>query len=133
MSKVKDFKVAVVSISSKGKKEFNNIKEKLMTDALKDIEKQIYKRTKGIVSARNRKMSLPINYGSELLSKHYIVEVHNVEDASSEYEKIIKRKLEQPVIKVEMTINCNGFKEKTIQYFLKSEWEHVLELGFYMA
>ena len=55
------------------------------------------------------------------LLEHYIQEVHSIEDVTEEYEKIVDRKLEQPVLKVTMTINCYGNIEKVTKFFLKNE------------
>lgn len=65
--------------------------------------------------------------------KYCIKEVHNIEDVTEEYEKIVHRKLEQPALKITMTVDCYGTIEKVTQYFLKSDWEHNLRQGYYMA
>lgn len=67
------------------------------------------------------------------LLEHYIQEVHSIEDITEEYEKIVDRKLEQPVLKVSMTVDCCGNIEKVTKFFLKNEWENSLKQGFYLA
>ena len=67
------------------------------------------------------------------LLEHYIQEVHSIEDVTKEYENVVNRKPEQHVLKIIMTVNCYGNVERVIKFFLKSEWEHSLEQGFYLA
>lgn len=67
------------------------------------------------------------------LLEHYIKKVYSIEDVTKEYEKAVGRKLEQPALKVTMQVNCYGTEEKTTQYFLQKEWEHVSKQGYYMA
>lgn len=62
----------------------------------------------------------------------YIKEVHSEEDVSQEYEKVIKRTLEQLIIKATMTVVRYGVAEKTTKYFLKSDWEAVKKKGYFL-
>lgn len=65
--------------------------------------------------------------------EHWIIKVHNVEDATKEYEEIVSRKSEQPVFKIDITVDCYGQKRRKTEYFLKAEWDKALEQGFYLA
>ena len=67
------------------------------------------------------------------LLKHYIKEVHSLADVTNEYEDVVQRKLKEPAFKVTMTIDCYGIEKKVTEYFLKSEWEYVSKVGYYMA
>ena len=46
------------------------------------------------------------------LLEHYIQEVHSIEDVTSQYEEVVGRKLEQPALKVDITIDCYGVVER---------------------
>lgn len=54
--------------------------------------------------------------------KHYIKEIHSVEELSS------------GLIKVNLTVDCYGIVNKTEKYFIqKDDWERAKEQGYYMA
>lgn len=67
------------------------------------------------------------------ITEHWITKVHSVEDVTKKYEELVGRKLEQPALKVDITINCYGQKRRKTEYFLKAEWENTLKQGFYLA
>ena len=66
--------------------------------------------------------------------KYNIVEVLSVDDATSDYEKIIDRKPLYKILKVSCTIKTDDGRmfEKT-DYFVEPVWEEVKRIGSYVA
>jgi hypothetical protein len=69
------------------------------------------------------------------MSKKYsIVDVLSVDDATSEYEKIIGRKSLYKVLKVSCTIKTvDGRMFEKTEYFMEPVWEDIKRIGSYEA
>ena len=65
------------------------------------------------------------------LLEHYIKEIHSVTDITEEYAKR-GHKPPEPLLEVDMTVNCYGVKERKKRKFWKSEFEFTKTMGYYM-
>lgn len=66
------------------------------------------------------------------LLEHYIKEIHSVTDITEEYAKR-GYKPSEPLLEVDMTVNCYGVIERTKKQFWKSEFELAKAMGYYMS
>lgn len=66
------------------------------------------------------------------LLEHYIKEIHSVTDITEEYAKR-GYKSPEPLLEVDMTVNCYGVIERKKKQFLKSDFELAKAMGYYMS
>ena len=66
------------------------------------------------------------------LLEHYIKEIHSVRDVTEEYVKY-GHKPPEPLLEVDMTVNCYGVIERKKKQFLKSDFELAKAMGYYMS
>ena len=72
------------------------------------------------------------------LLEHYIEKVISVNDVTKEWEKCMQKEdpnyIElDPMLQVEIIVNCYGQTTGTIKTLHKSEWDKIQEQGYYMA
>ena len=70
------------------------------------------------------------------LLEHYIQEIFSVEDVTKEWEDCMRKDdpnfvETDPMLKVEMIVNCYGQTKGTTKMCHKSEWDKIQEQGYY--
>ena len=72
------------------------------------------------------------------LLEHYIEKVISVDDVTKEWEKYMQKEdpnfvETDPMLQVEIIVNCYGQTTGTTKMFHKSEWDKIQEQGYYMT
>ena len=72
------------------------------------------------------------------LLEHYIEHIISVDDVTKEWEKYMQEEdpnfIEtDPMLQVEIIVNCYGQTIVATKMFHKSEWDKIQEQGYYMA
>lgn len=67
--------------------------------------------------------------------EHYIVEIHSVKDVTDKFNNDLTPylKLKEPLLEVDLTVDCYGDVRRTVVQFPKSKFESIKEKGYYMA
>ena len=66
------------------------------------------------------------------LLEHYIKEIHSVTDVTKQFEKSVGYAPKEPLVEVDMTVNCYGSIERKTKMMSKSEFEQAEEDGYYL-
>ena len=66
------------------------------------------------------------------LIEHYIKEIHNVTDVTSECKEINGCPPNETIYEVDLTYVCCGQAHRTIKIFSKSEWKSARSKGYFM-
>ena len=67
------------------------------------------------------------------LLKHYIEEIHSVQEISNKFEKATGHKPKEPLYEVDVTVNCYGAVERKREFISKSEFEQAKKQGYFLA
>lgn len=67
------------------------------------------------------------------LLEHHIERIISAEDVTSDYESSMGEATDEQMIKADFICNCYGRSERVTRIFRKSEFDAMLELGYYMA
>ena len=67
------------------------------------------------------------------LLKHYIKEIHSVQDVSDKFEKATGSEPKDPLYEVDVTVNCYGVVERMRKFMSKSEFDQAKKQGYFMA
>lgn len=59
--------------------------------------------------------------------KHYIVEIHSVKDVTDKFNNALTPylKLKEPLLEVDLTVNCYGDIRRKVVQFPKSKFESI--------
>ena len=67
------------------------------------------------------------------LLKHYIEEIHSVQEISNKFEKATGIKPKEPLYKIDVTVNCCGAVERKREIMRKSKFEQAKKQGYFLA
>lgn len=67
------------------------------------------------------------------LLENYIVKIHSVKDVTDDFIKHFGDIPEEPLIKVDFTSTCYGITKRTKKIFLKSEFDIIIQKGYFMS
>lgn len=67
------------------------------------------------------------------LIEHKIIEVHEVEDVTEQFERRVGIKPHEPLYQVDLTFDCYGQTSRGKLYFFKKEWDMAIYKRCFLA
>lgn len=67
------------------------------------------------------------------LVEHHIQKIYSVEDVSKEYEEKTGKKLDEPLLKIDLETDCYGNTERKVTYMRQSKFHEAKQHGYYLG